>query len=395
MITLITGLPGSGKSLFTLKTVKDLADKENRPVFYHGIPELTLDWQLMDKGEDWTECPKGAIIVIDECQTTFRPRANGATVPKHVSQLEVHRHDGHDLFLITQHPMLLDGNVRRLVGRHYHVVRFYGFQKSTIHEFQSVRENVKSLKDSMEKHFVYPKEVFGWYKSADMHTMKKRIPARLVLVIVLPLLLIALLVYAWITISGFSDHKIEDAKNQDKDGGLLNVQGILPMQPPPAQAQRLDWYAQQVERVPGLPHTKPAYDEITKPVTAPINAACVDFRGQCKCYSQQGTELNTDEQLCKQIIAKGFFIDFDPGQSVTERSQQADRDRILADRQRQEELARRDLERAASEARQGETVAPASVDVRQPQADEVRSPSKIARERTAASQWAFNPNQSN
>lgn len=395
MITLITGLPGSGKSLFTLKTVKDLADKENRPVFYHGIPELTLDWQLMDKGEDWTECPKGAIIVIDECQTTFRPRANGATVPKHVSQLEVHRHDGHDLFLITQHPMLLDGNVRRLVGRHYHVVRFYGFQKSTIHEFQSVRENVKSLKDSMEKHFVYPKEVFGWYKSADMHTMKKRIPARLVLVIVLPLLLIALLVYAWITISGFSDHKIEDAKNQDKAGGLLNVQGIQPMQPPPAQAQRLDWYAQQVERVPGLPHTKPAYDEITKPVTAPINAACVDFRGQCKCYSQQGTELSTDEQLCKQIIAKGFFIDFDPGQSVTERSQQAERERILADRQRQEELARRDLERAASEARQGETVAPASVDVRQPQADEVRSPSKIARERTAASQWAFNPNQSN
>lgn len=387
MITLITGLPGSGKSLFTLKTVKDLADKENRPVFYHGIPELTLDWQLMDKGEDWVDCPKGAIIVVDECQTTFRPRANGATVPKHVSQLEVHRHDGHDLFLITQHPMLLDGNVRRLVGRHYHVVRFYGFQKSTIHEFQSVRENVKSLKDSMEKHFVYPKEVFGWYKSADMHTMKKRIPARLVLVIVLPILLIALLVYAWITISGFSDHKIEDAKDQDKDGGLLNVQGIQPMQPPP-QAQRLDWYAQQVERVPGLPHTKPAYDEITKPVTAPINAACVDFRGQCKCYSQQGTELSTDEPLCRQIIAKGFFIDFDPGQGVTERNQQAERDRILADRQRSEETRQRMQERQDAELEKRNT-SPVQQAQQPETVQQPIQPSAIQRERVKESQWAF------
>lgn len=395
MITLITGLPGSGKSLFTLKTVKDLADKENRPVFYQGIPELTLDWQLMEKGEDWVNCPKGAIIVIDECQTTFRPRANGATVPRHVSQLEVHRHDGHDLFLITQHPMLLDGNVRRLVGRHFHVVRFYGFQKSTIHEFQSVRENVKSLKDSIEKHFVYPKEVFGWYKSADMHTMKKRIPARLVLVVVLPMVFIAVIWFLLSTIGGFSDR--HGTEPEQEESSLVSVSG-QPALPPPVQLQKYDWYAQQVERVPGLPHTKPVYDEITKPVTAPINAACVDFRGQCKCYTQQGTELNTDEHLCRQIIAKGFFIDFDPGQSITERTQQTERDRIIADRQRQEELARRDLERAASEARitdSGNAVAPASVDVRQPQADEVRSPGLIARERTAASPWAFNPNQSN
>ena len=103
MIHLITGLPGSGKSLYTLSKVKERADKENRPVFYHGIPELTLDWQQLESADQWVECPKGAIIVIDECQSTFRPRATGAAVPRHVSQLETHRHDGHDLYLSLIH----------------------------------------------------------------------------------------------------------------------------------------------------------------------------------------------------------------------------------------------------------------------------------------------------
>ncbi|WP_234406076.1 zonular occludens toxin domain-containing protein [Methylobacillus glycogenes] len=308
----------------------------------------------------------------------------------------MHRHDGHDLFLITQHPMLIDGNLRRLVGRHYHVVRFYGFNKSTIHEFTSVREQLKSLKGSMEKHFPYPKEVFTWYKSSDMHTMKRRIPARLVLVVVLPLLLIAALWWGYRTIAGLGEnHQVEVQKEQ---GGMVDVKQPQQQHPAPPQAQKLDWYAQQVERVPGLPHTRPVYDEITKPVTAPINAACVDFRGQCKCYTQQGTELATDQALCKQIIAKGFFIDFDPGTSAAARVQQTERAKLIADRQRQDELTQRHLERAASErseARQGETVAPASVDVQQPGADEVRSPSKIARERTAASQWAFDPHREN
>ncbi|GAB7564725.1 zonular occludens toxin domain-containing protein [Methylobacillus methanolivorans] len=388
MITLITGLPGSGKSLFTLKTIKDMADKEMRPVFYHGIPELTLDWQKMQKGEDWVDCPQGAIIVIDECQGTFRPRANGAAVPKCVSQLEVHRHSGHDLFLITQHPMLLDGNVRRLVGRHFHVVRFYGFQKSTIHEFQSVRENVKSLKGSIEKHFVYPKEVFGWYKSADLHTVKKRIPARLVLVVLMPILFVLVAWYAIKTINGFTDHHTPEN---------LEVQTekvINPTAQPYAPARQYvkeepTWLEARQERVPGLPYTAPVYDKLTEPITVPVPAACVDFRGQCKCYSQQGTPVATPEYLCKQIIQGGMFVDFNPGQSANDLSQQAERERVTADRQRSEEARQRTLERqdAELEKRNANPVQQAQTP------DQVQQqpiqPSAIQRERMKESQWAF------
>ena len=94
--------------------------------------------------------------------SAFRPRSSGSPVPDYVSELETHRHKGYDLFLITQHPMLIDGNVRKLTGKHYHVKRFLGFPKSTIHEFEQVRDNCdKSTRGSIENQFFYPKKVYN------------------------------------------------------------------------------------------------------------------------------------------------------------------------------------------------------------------------------------------
>jgi hypothetical protein len=101
MINLSTGLPGAGKTLFTIAFVKELADKEKRPVFYSGITDLALDWQEID-AEKWMDAPDGALIVIDECQRIFRPRGSAAKVPEYVSALETHRHKGLDLFLISE-----------------------------------------------------------------------------------------------------------------------------------------------------------------------------------------------------------------------------------------------------------------------------------------------------
>ncbi len=131
MINLVTGLPGSGKTLWTLTTVVDYVEKENkaliaqgkspRQVYYHGIPDLTLDWIKMESPEDWINLPSHSIVVIDECQSTFRPRAASVKPPPFIAEFETHRHKGLDFFLLTQHPMLIDGNIRRLAGKHYHV----------------------------------------------------------------------------------------------------------------------------------------------------------------------------------------------------------------------------------------------------------------------------------
>lgn len=41
-INFVTGLPRQGKTLFTFVQVRERAEKENRPVYYCNIPEVTI-----------------------------------------------------------------------------------------------------------------------------------------------------------------------------------------------------------------------------------------------------------------------------------------------------------------------------------------------------------------
>lgn len=310
MLNLVTGLPGACKTLYTLDTVEKLRQKENRPVFYHGIPELTLDWQMMEKAEDWINCPDGSIIVIDECQSAFRPRSNGATVPPHVAKFETHRHHGLDIYLITQHPMLVDGNVRRLTGRHYHVVRFYGFNKSTIHEFDKVRENVdKNTKGSIENHYIFNKDVYGWYKSATLHTVKKRLPMRLFMIVLLPLVLLYLLYTGYQTIAAVATNdKTETPGKESVAGALPGADLVTP--PAPVDYQK-EYIRVRNPVVTDLPQSAELYKDVVKPITAPYAAACLASASHCQCYTQQATKISVSDSVCRQIARDGQFIDFD------------------------------------------------------------------------------------
>lgn len=308
MIEQVTGLPGAGKTLITLVRTKQLAEKENRQVYYNGIPDLKLPWIELEKGEDWYRVPSGSIVVIDEAQRVFRPRANGSQVPEHVAKLETHRHLGIDLILITQHPMLLDTNVRRLVGRHIHTVRAFGAKFATLHEWPQVKENCdKSRVDSIESKWFYPAQAFDWYKSAEVHTHKRKIPFRVWLLLLLPLLLAAT-IYA-----GYSWWK---GSNQRTTDSMKKATGIstAPAGQQPV-ALKLGYFDNYKPRVEGLSHTAPVYDEVTKPVRAPYPAACVDLKSKgCRCYTSQATRLDVPKSLCQQIAVTGFFMEWDEKQ---------------------------------------------------------------------------------
>ena len=43
---------------------------------------------------------------------------------------------------------------------------------------------------------------------------------------------------------------------------------------------------------------------------APYPAACVHMGKTCKCYSQQATLLQVSGAVCLQIVAQGFFVDW-------------------------------------------------------------------------------------
>ena len=316
MITLITGLPGNGKTLYALWWVKQKAEAEGRPVFYSGIKDLAIPgWTECDP-EKWFELPANSIIVIDECQRVFRPRMHGSTVPPHVSRLETHRHQGVDIVLITQHPMLLDSNARRLVGDHKHVVRKFGMHWSTIHSWTAVKDSCdKNRADSMKLEWRYPKDVFSLYKSAEVHTVKRSVPARIWLLLAIILAVPSLAWWWWdrrqAEISGEGKHAPQAVSGAPghavgTPGGA--VPGSVAAQGPKASLTPSEYAAQFAPRVAGLAYTAPVYDGVTMPTEAPFPAACVAAASRCTCYSQQATRLDVPDYLCRQLVERGFFV---------------------------------------------------------------------------------------
>lgn len=310
MITLATGLPGAGKTLYTIAFVKALSEREQRPVFYSGIKDLALPWHEID-AEKWIDCPDGAIIVIDECQRLFRPRGNGAAVPPWVSKLETHRHQGIDIFLVTQHPMLIDANVRRLTERHFHVSRRFGMHRATILEFQSCKDQpLAKLADAQRHQWSYPKEAFAYYKSAEVHTVKRRVPVQLFVLI--GVLLMSGASVWWFIRSHYQDGQVI----LPGQSAPLKSEPVAASAPPSKAAgdrplTTAEYVGRHQPRVEGLAYTAPVYDEVVKPVRAPIPTHTVIFGGKCQAYSQQVTRLDMPQAMCLAIHERGFFRAFD------------------------------------------------------------------------------------
>ncbi|AEK61970.1 zonular occludens toxin family protein [Collimonas fungivorans] len=317
MITIITGLPGHGKTLYLISYLKALAEKEGRDVYYSGIKDLLLPWTEF-KADEWASLPIGSFIVIDEAQFVFPKKPNGSTLPKYYQDLAVHRHSGYDIFLLTQHPSLVDNFVRNLCGRHLHAIRKFGLQRSNIWEWPSA--NLSPDKESGQKNailhkFSFPKESFGLYKSAEVHTVKRSIPAKLIL---------AILFVAAVPIAGYySFNKYKQRSVKAEDAASTGAAGSSSGASAPAGASgqkasylnavgdAKQYLFERVPRVTGLPQTAPRYDEVTKPTTAPVPVACVANEKRCDCFTQQATPMAVPELLCRDIVARGYFVDFD------------------------------------------------------------------------------------
>lgn len=313
-INLLTGLPGNGKTLFTLSFVKEWAERENRPVFYHGIPELSLNWTKLDDPEKWYDCPPNSIIVIDECQEIFRPRAASKEPPMHVSQLETHRHKGIDLWLMTQHPSLADVALRRLTQTHRHIVRIWGLQAATVHQWNGAQldcEKDSARSKSIKNKWKFDKKAYGYYKSAEVHTVKAAIPARVFMLAALPLILIGLGYVAYLKLKPKEIVPVSPVATAATLSASASANANKPAIFDPI-ADAMAYAQSHTPRLPGLPQTEPRYDELTKPTSVPVPAACVSSGDRCSCYSQQATAMNVPKLVCLEIVARGFYQDFNP-----------------------------------------------------------------------------------
>jgi len=315
-ITLVTGLPGHGKTLYSLFRFKSEAEKAGRPVFHNGINGLNIPgWQVWDS-KNWQNLPAGALYILDEAWRDFPVRGRGEP-PPHVGELAVHRHLGVDIVLITQDPMQIDSFVRRLVDRHFHIVRKFGTHFATIHEYANgARDAVaKGRGDSIKTEWRYPKDVFTWYTSSEKHTVKRRIPMRVWVLISMPFIIGGLgFATYWQLRPSYVVEQTMGRIGSASQGGVATLGGS-----PTGQAPRGDGlrgmspveYAQAfTPRVQGLPHTAPVYDDVTRPTEAPYPAACLNMpsKHRCSCYTQQATRLEIPTQICEQIAAGGFFL---------------------------------------------------------------------------------------
>lgn len=322
MLSFITGLPGSGKTLFTIQHVekyrreeldrmqKEDPDAKLRPVYQFGINELKLDWQELPDVKEWFKCPEGSIIVVDEAQQHFPPMANGAKRPDHYLKFDVHRHSGYDIFLITQDAANVDIRVKSMAGRHYHHNRSYGLESSTLYEWQSVHKTdewmLKKDRDAVKRQFSFPKEVYAQYKSAKVHTHKRQLPMKKIVPIVgLFIALIALVVFfaSWLTNKEEQAYAITE---QPEQPGVFDA-----LARKVGTGSPLDDPSRFVPAIKNMPMSAPVYAEAVKILAVPRVDGCMSVRFErqtmCRCNDQQGNRVDVTTAYCEGYIADGYF----------------------------------------------------------------------------------------
>ena len=182
MITLITGKPGSGKSLLAVEMILDNSKADSIRPCYSNIDGLDCKSLLcfsLDEPDQWHKLPDGSLIIIDEAQDWMPPRPSGRAVPEQVDLLNKHRHQGFDVVLMTPDPMLLDVTARKTVGRHLHCYRPFGVEHRKVFEWNGCNDSPEPSKNESNALVTkkpFDKSLFSYYKSAEVHTHKPRLP---------------------------------------------------------------------------------------------------------------------------------------------------------------------------------------------------------------------------
>jgi len=330
-ITLLTGVPGNGKSLRAVWYMAE-AVKAGEQVYACNINGLKIPGvHPWDDPTKWEELPAGAILVVDEAQKFWRAgltemetdpvtQKQRAVVPKNIQAMETIRHSGIRLIVITQSPALIHANIRALIGLHEHLVRQNGAPGATVYRRSRVIDNVRSEKAlAAEDHesWSYPTECYELYTSAEVHTVKRTIPSKYKRAAILGAIAVLLVVGVGALVS----HSIY--KDKEKGAALARqgaTQGATPQAIGAPGDQRPKYanpgeYAQaHLPRFASMPWTAPVYDG--RGVTADPQVLCMSSaagldangkqsQGGCHCVTEQNTVYEMSEPECRRVARIG------------------------------------------------------------------------------------------
>jgi zona occludens toxin len=291
MLTLITGTPGAGKSLhavweFARKVPGSTIENNGVAVprrLLSNVKDLLVDHEhidaeAMNRWHEWAQ--PGDVILFDEVQEVWRPRAHGSKVPDCIAKLETHRHMGVDMVLITQHPNLIDANIRRLVNQHLHLRRL-SRRMAYVYEWDHCA-NVGNVKTALQgRVWMHPRRAYALYKSAQLHTKPTARMPRLALFGVLALAGVGYLMpvaYGRIT-ERFGSTASPTTQNAvvgpaKASGGASAGAGL----PAPTMAQPL-----------ALPVK----------ASGPVVQGCIRSAARCACFDDGGRVVAVEPALCE------------------------------------------------------------------------------------------------
>lgn len=317
-ITLITGVPGNGKTLRAVWYMQQ-AVKAGETVFACNVNGVSIPGvSQWDDPTEWQKLAPGSILVVDEAQRFFRAAAGAA--PAYIQAMETIRHVGVRLILLTQSPALIHPNIRALVGLHEHLVRQGGKQLATIYRRSRVMDNVRSEKALLaEDHesWGFPRDCYDLYKSAEVHTVKHTLSSKARRGIILATIAALLVGYAvWNGKRLFLGDDTAKESGAPPSAAPAGVGGALLSKPSSEArfADTLDYARQHLPRIGTMPWTAPVFDE--RPITGDPQLFCMssmeglDGHGNsseatCTCMTEQGTKYDLSQPECRTLARNG------------------------------------------------------------------------------------------
>lgn len=340
-----TGLPGNGKTTLMVEKLVAESKKGERPIFAAGIDGLApgiatvlqdpRQWNQHDPhGEPTCDChqdgnlhahvvPDGALIFVDEAWKWFGHLhdATRQQTPKHVLDLAEHRHRGIDFVWTFQQPNQIYPFARGLMADHHHVVRRFGTKFIDVFTWSELNEDVKSAAKrdaAIRKTRTLPEDAWTHFKSAEVHTIKARIPWKILLI---PVGLILAVLLGWYAFNALRPEtvaadmagkkKANAAQAASPSGSRFSDDNNRKQ---PLYANAAEYAQAHLPRIGMMPWTAPVYDD--RGITADPQLFCMSSReGQgddgewkgntCTCLTEQGTAYELSPGECRNLARFG------------------------------------------------------------------------------------------
>ncbi|WP_312591281.1 hypothetical protein, partial [Stenotrophomonas maltophilia] len=201
-----------------------------------------------------------------------------------------------------------------------HVVRRFGTKMIDVYRWGELNEEIKSsAKRELAQRTtrLLPSQIYGQYKSAEVHTIKARIPLKVML---LPVLVVVVAVAAYLAYTSLTSSGLTGSKGKEGTQSALADAAPSPSRPAGAREDAPRWptaaaYAKDhLPRISTMPWTAPVFDDrqarsdpqlVCMSSMEGLDAQGVRQEASCRCLTEQGTAYELSQPECRTLARNG------------------------------------------------------------------------------------------